>query len=113
MAFCATTDRHLLKVTANTCLLVLQFMSIESTGKRVLFFRGYIGMAVALGLLVITISLQVSHHSLPGTIISTMYCHSMHEASVIMGLFVSSSLTNHESLQSFVLADLSLFHHEL
>ncbi|XP_029921693.1 solute carrier family 2 member 11, like [Myripristis murdjan] len=37
---------------------IVCFMSIESTGKRVLFFRGYVGMAVALGLLVITISLQ-------------------------------------------------------
>ncbi|XP_036385840.1 solute carrier family 2 member 11, like [Megalops cyprinoides] len=33
-------------------------MMIESTGKRVLFFRGYMGMATILGLLTITLNLQ-------------------------------------------------------
>lgn len=41
-------------------VLMLQFMVIENTGKKVLLLRGYVGMSVVLGLLTITIYFQVS-----------------------------------------------------
>uniref|UniRef100_UPI003AABC592 solute carrier family 2 member 11, like n=1 Tax=Centroberyx gerrardi TaxID=166262 RepID=UPI003AABC592 len=37
---------------------VVCFMVIESTGKKVLMFRGYVGMAASLGLLIVTLYLQ-------------------------------------------------------
>lgn len=43
-----------------TCVLILQFMIIENTGKKALFFRGYMGMSATLVLLTITLYFQVS-----------------------------------------------------
>ena len=40
--------------------LMLQFLIIESTGKKVLLFRGYMAMSATLFLLTITLSLKVS-----------------------------------------------------
>uniref|UniRef100_A0A3B4XYA2 Solute carrier family 2, facilitated glucose transporter member 5 n=1 Tax=Seriola lalandi dorsalis TaxID=1841481 RepID=A0A3B4XYA2_SERLL len=40
------------------------FMIIESMGKKVLLFRGYMGMSATLVLLTITVYLQVSHHNI-------------------------------------------------
>ena len=41
---------------------MLQFMSVESVGKKVLLVRGYLGMSLTLVLLTITLYLQVSQH---------------------------------------------------
>ena len=60
LTFLVTNTYQLLVLV--TFLLALQFIVIETTGKKVLLFRGYIGMATALGLLTITLYLQVSHH---------------------------------------------------
>lgn len=48
-------------VTCWNCLLLLQFMIIENVGKKVLLFRGYMGMSATLILLTITLYFQVSH----------------------------------------------------
>lgn len=42
--------------------LLLQFLIVESTGKKVLMYRGYMGMSATLVLLIITLYLQVSQH---------------------------------------------------
>lgn len=55
-------------------LLMLQFMLIETTGKKILLFRGYMAMSVTLVLLTITLYLQVSHHTQHQLLLKEYFC---------------------------------------